>query len=123
MDPIFRRKTQPSLYQIEQMTIREYVMEHKIWSHETFGEGNHTEGLLQHIEKEVKEIRKLPSDLLEWMDIIILAFDGAWREGYTPEQIVSALIEKQNINKQREWPKITDPSQPTEHFRKEEHEQ
>ena len=116
---LIRSKTQPSLYQVKMMTIKEYIQEHQEWSLKTFGEGNHTEGLLKHIEKEVEEVRRFPHNLLEWMDIIILAFDGAGREGYTPEQIASALIEKQNINRGREWPKITDASQPTEHVRKE----
>jgi hypothetical protein len=110
------RKTQPSLYQVEQMTIREYVVEHKAWSEETFGKGEHTEGLLKHITKKVEEVRKCPSDAMEWIDIIILAFDGVLRVGFTAEQVVSALIEKQNINRSRAYPKITDPSQPTEHL-------
>jgi len=104
------------MYQVEQQTIREYVKEHKGWSLAAFGEGKHTEGLLRHIEKECIEVRKVPSDLFEWIDIVILAIDGAWREGYTPEQIASALMEKQNINKAREWPKMV-ADQPTEHIR------
>jgi hypothetical protein len=114
--------TPPVLYQIEHETLRQYIVEHIQWSREVFGEGNHTEGLLKHIEKEIQEVRSedLPVHRCrELVDIIILALDAMWREGFTAEEIVSALIEKQNINKGRKYPKITDPGQPTEHLREE----
>lgn len=110
----------PGLYQVEQETLRQYIVEHMQWSRETFGEGAHTEGLLRHIEKEVQEVRSeelAVHRMRELVDIIILTLDAMWREGFTAEEIVSALIEKQNINKKRKYPKITDPDQPTEHLR------
>ena len=41
--------------------------------------GARTEGILRHIEKEIVEVRKNPSDVEEWCDIAILAFGGALR--------------------------------------------
>lgn len=98
------------------MNLREYLQRHKNWSLSTFGSGRRTEGLCKHITKELHEIRKEPNDLMEWIDVIILAFDGAWRAGYTPTQIINALVQKQAINFQRQWNHASD-SEPTEHVR------
>ena len=38
------------------------------------------------------------------MDVIILAMDGAWRSGNTPEQIIAAIVAKQAKNERRTWP-------------------
>ena len=98
----------------EREMILEYLQRHKSWSLSTFGEGQRTEGLCKHIAKELEEIRQSPNDLMEWVDVIILAFDGAWRAGYSPSQIVIALVEKQAINFERKW-KLTDADEPVEH--------
>lgn len=76
-------------------------------------------GIAAHIRKELDEIAQDPRDLIEWIDVAILAFDGAWRAGYTPDQIVEALVFKQNKNEQRKWPdwRTHDPSKPIEHDR------
>lgn len=126
-----KKTTMPDLYQLEKETMLEYVREHVKWSEETFGKGERTEGLLKHIEKEIQEAREADFYIgiapeagdclkMELVDIIILALDATWRLGFTPEQIISALIEKQNINKAREWPQETRPNQPTEHIRQKE---
>lgn len=74
------------------------------WSAHTFGPGNRTAGVIDHIRKELKEIEESPLDLSEWIDVAILAFDGAWRAGYSPEEIASALVAKQAKNEARTWP-------------------
>lgn len=74
------------------------------WSEKTFGPGSRVAGLIDHIGKELDEIRKAPADLSEWIDVVILALDGAWRSGHTPEQIVAALVAKQAKNEARTWP-------------------
>jgi Protein of unknown function (DUF550) len=74
------------------------------WSEKTFGPGDRTEGIIDHIKKELEEIALEPSDTEEWVDVIILAIDGAWRNGATAEQIVSRLHGKQLKNEQRKWP-------------------
>jgi hypothetical protein len=85
------------------MNISEYITNQKIWSQIAFGKGKRTEGVLHHIEKEIEEVRMEPYSL-EWIDIVILALDGAWRAGYTPEEIEKALIAKQEKNAKRKWP-------------------
>lgn len=72
------------------------------FSERTFGPGERVAGVCDHIRKELREVEAdaaagVPT-LSEWIDVIILAFDGAWRSGATPEQIVSALIAKQTKN-------------------------
>lgn len=74
------------------------------WSIRTFGPGARTAGVIDHIRKELKEIEESPKDLSEWIDVAILAFDGAWRAGYTPEQIAAELVAKQAKNEGRTWP-------------------
>ena len=59
---------------------------------------------MDHIKKEIKEIEENPEDLEEWIDLIILGFDGAWRQGYSAEEIVECLEAKQSKNETREWP-------------------
>lgn len=87
------------------------------WSFDTFGPGRRTEGLLRHIAKELEEIRKDPLDVKEWVDVIILAFDGAWRAGHSPGKLACALVAKQKENAAREWPKPTSEDEPCEHVR------
>ena len=74
------------------------------WSRLTFGPGERTQGVIDHIRKELAEIEKDPTDISEWIDVVILALDGAWRAGHSPEAIVSALIAKQGKNESRQWP-------------------
>ena len=45
-----------------------------------------------------------PADVFEWVDVIILAFDGAWRAGWEPQQIIDAIKAKQARNEKRTWP-------------------
>jgi hypothetical protein len=100
-------------------TIDSYITNHKAWSVAAFGEGDRTAGLLKHIAKELEEVAKEPTDVMEWVDIIILAIDGAWRAtGLDPAEIAAALQQKQAINKARRWPVPVD-GQPTEHIREE----
>lgn len=71
------------------------------WSERTFGPGPRTLGLIDHIRKELVEIEDDPFDLGEWVDVIILAFDGAWRAGWEPQQIIDAIKAKQAKNEAR----------------------
>ena len=91
------------------------------WSHNTFGPGLRTDGNLDHIAKEAEEVRADPADLKEWVDIILLALDGAWRTGAEPQQIIDAIIEKQERNTARTWPdwRTVDRNKAIEHQREE----
>lgn len=81
-----------------------YLEHQREWSKNTFGPGDRTYGVINHIKKELKEIEEQPSDIMEWIDVLILAFDGAWRAGWEPQEILDAIAEKQAINENREWP-------------------
>lgn len=81
-----------------------FLEEQLAFSTRTFGPGPRTASTLGHIRKELAEVEAAPQDVLEWVDIMICAFDGALREGHTPEAIVQGLQNKQAINKKRRWP-------------------
>lgn len=91
------------------------------FSRETFGPDERTSGILDHISKEIEEVRAKPDDLSEWIDLVILALDGAWRMGHTPEEIAAALDAKQTKNESRSWPdwRTTDRDKAIEHVRQE----
>lgn len=81
-----------------------YLARQREWSTHTFGPGTRALGVIDHIRKELLEIERDPADLFEWVDVIILAFDGAWRAGWEPQQILDAIIDKQTTNELRQWP-------------------
>jgi hypothetical protein len=89
------------------------------WSEKTFGPGPRPEGISDHIRKELLEIEAAPDDLEEWIDVAILALDGAWRAGHSPEAIVAALVAKQAKNEGRAWPdwRTAEPGRAIEHVR------
>lgn len=89
------------------------------WSQETFGPGPRTAGVLDHIRKELLEVEAAPHDSEEWIDIAILALDGAWRSGLSPRGIIDALVSKQGKNEGRAWPdwRTADPEKAIEHVR------
>ncbi len=74
------------------------------FSARTFGPGARVDGVTDHIAKELQEVRESGGALAEWVDVIILGLDGAWRSGATPEQIVAAIEAKQTKNEGRKWP-------------------
>lgn len=81
-----------------------HLYRQRAFSRSTFGPGPRTGGVIDHIRKELTEIEDDPADVEEWIDVILLAMDGAWRAGYTPEQIAEALKAKQEKNETRDWP-------------------
>lgn len=76
----------------------------RAFSERTFGPGMRTAGVVDHIRKELIEIEAKPADLEEWVDVILLAFDGAWRCGAEPVDITLAIVGKQMRNELRTWP-------------------
>jgi Protein of unknown function (DUF550) len=89
------------------------------WSGRTFGPGSRAKGVVDHIRKELAEIEANPGDLKEWIDVAILALDGAWRSGASPSEIIAALVAKQAKNEARNWPdwRTADPNKAIEHDR------
>ena len=93
----------------------------RTFSEKNFGPGPRAAGVVDHIRKELVEVEAAPNDLSEWIDVIILAFDGAWREGYSSAEIVAALVTKQTRNEARRWPdwRTAEPGKAIEHIRPE----
>jgi hypothetical protein len=97
----------------------QHLHRQRAFSLKTFGPGNRTKGVIDHITKELKEIEADPSDLYEWVDLVLLALDGAWRAGHPPEAIANAISDKQTRNEARKWPdwRTADPDKAIEHDR------
>lgn len=100
-----------------------HIRRQRSFSERTFGSGVRTKAIIAHIQKELKEIEETPHRLEEWVDVMLLAFDGAWRAGYTPEGIAWMIHEKQTKNEARKWPdwRTAPPDQPIEHVREKHH--
>lgn len=96
-----------------------HIHRQREFSENTFGPGARTAGVIDHIRKELREVENDPTDLNEWIDIVLLALDGAWRSGHSPKQICEAIAKKQIKNEQRQWPdwRTSDPSKAIEHVR------
>ncbi len=87
------------------------------FSHATFGPGPRTEGVLDHIDKEMTEVRLANGSSDEWVDVVILAMDGLTRqlaycgpdgERRDPQQVAriacEMIVGKQTRNEARTWP-------------------
>lgn len=100
-----------------------YLTKQRNWSRETFGPAPRLNGVLDHITKELQEIREAPHDPEEWADLLILAFDGALRAGIYPQEIIDAVHAKFEKNTQRAWPdwKAMPDDVAIEHIRDVEH--
>jgi hypothetical protein len=84
-----------------------HIAHQREWSTLTFGPGFRRDGVIDHIRKELVEIEEAYTEagrLSEWVDVIILAIDGAWRCGADPQAILDAIRDKQAINESRVWP-------------------
>lgn len=104
------------------MNLKEYLYQQRTWSLKTFGPGYSIQRILDHMRKEIAEVESAPSSeqLGEWVDLILLAFDGAWRSGAGVSDICEAIQRKQQINESREWPdwRVADKDKAIEHVRK-----
>jgi hypothetical protein len=97
----------------------EHLERQREWSRATFGPGDRRKGVLDHIRKELVEIEEAGECTDEWFDVVILALDGAWRDGYEPAEIIAAVKAKQAKNERRTWPdwRTADPDRAIEHVR------
>lgn len=92
------------------------------WSLETFGPKERDNGAIDHIRKELTEIETgfTPEQrLAEWIDVISIALDGAWREGFSPADVCCALAENHLSDLRRKWPdwRNVEPGKAIEHVR------
>lgn len=68
-----------------------HLIRQREFSIRTFGPGARTKNVCQHIRKELAEIEAQPRDVMEWVDVIILGFDGALRAGLEPGNLVAEI--------------------------------
>ena len=96
-----------------------HIHRQRKFSIKTFGPGARSKGVIDHIRKELIEIEQAPNDLSEWVDVILLAIDGAHRAGHSPEEIAEGVDGKQTKNEKRNWPdwRTTNPDAAIEHVR------
>ena len=109
----------PFRVDVETFDLVAHLHRQREFSERTFGPGARTAGVLDHISKELDEIEAKPDDVSEWVDVILLALDGAWRAGFSPEQIAQAIAAKQERNESRNWPdwRTAEPGKAIEHVR------
>lgn len=96
-----------------------HIRRQAAFSERTFGPGPRLEGVIDHITRELLEVRDSGGALAEWVDVIILGLDGAWRSGASAEQIAQAIAGKQARNESRTWPdwRSAAPGKAIEHVR------
>lgn len=109
------------------MVLEEHLRRQMAFSRGTFGPGPRTEGVTDHIRKELVEVAEAipgPARAREWVDVVILSLDGLTRElaatypWVDVAGIAARLIEnKQGQNEQRDWPdwRTADPTKAIEH--------
>jgi hypothetical protein len=86
---------------------KHYLDTQREFSARTFGPGSREEGVSDHIRKELLEVAEAGTaeeKLKEWVDVIILGFDGAWRTGAGSQTIIDAIWAKLEKNIARTWP-------------------
>jgi len=113
------------------------------YSRATFGPGARTEGVSDHVRKELKEIASVyeiggdpgvchEQAALEWTDVVILGLDGLWRAisaahpDWTFDRVATEawvrIVAKQGRNELRNWPdwRTAEPGKAIEHVRTDE---
>lgn len=99
-----------------------HLARQRAFSERAFGPGERVEGVSEHIRKELVEVAGSEPGhdrQREWIDVVMLALDGAWRSGMSPEEIIEGLRFKLDINERRTWPdwRTADPNKAIEHHR------
>lgn len=70
----------------------------------TFGPGKRLPGILALLGDGIDDLSAAPSDLMKWANLVLQAFDGAWRQGFEPADIVAAIAVKHALNEKTDWP-------------------
>lgn len=108
-----------------------HLVRQMTFSGETFGPGERTNGVLDHISKEVGEVRTSGGAAEEWVDLVVLSLDGLTRRlryhsGAAVDDLddvasasIELILEKQGRNESRTWPdwRNADPDKAIEHSR------
>ncbi len=138
----------PLFADVEELTdcydLSQHLVRQSAFSAKAFGPGKRTGGILDHISKELAEVRAEaegsdettfnPKELEEWIDLVLLSLDGAWRCAAVPTSdgealhpndvadiVCQALIRKLVKNENRSWPdwRTAEPGKAIEHVRDE----
>lgn len=104
------------------MDLQAYLEDQLAFSLKTYGPGRKTKSIINHIKREFIEIEGDPTSLEEWIDVAMLALDGAMRcagPASTPELVCLFLRAKLEKNKLRQWPdwRTLPDDAPIEHIR------
>lgn len=113
------------------MDLKQHLIRQMAFSHATFGPGTRTDGVIDHIQKELVEVAESGGHPNEWVDVVILALDGmtrsvAFTDGATRQDpdwvadfVCRRLIAKQTQNETRIWPdwRTAAPGKAIEHDR------
>ena len=97
------------------MDLNQHLIRQMVFSRATFGPGERMSGVLDHIEKEINEVRESGGDASEWVDLVILSLDGLTRRLWAvgdykksadeiAEETVNIIRGKQSRNERRDWP-------------------
>jgi hypothetical protein len=97
------------------MNLEQHLIRQMAFSHATFGPGERTAGVCDHIRKELKEVEAAHGDAAEWVDVVILALDGLTRRlayvngtrndpATVAEIACNMIVGKQTRNEARTWP-------------------
>jgi hypothetical protein len=98
------------------MDLKQHLLRQIAFSRATFGPGRRTNGVLDHIAKEIEEVRASDGSPREWVDLVILSLDGLWRSIMWQENSIAAdpdavadvvcqtILHKQSKNEGRVWP-------------------
>jgi Protein of unknown function (DUF550) len=113
------------------MDLKQHLVRQMAWSKATFGPGARTAGVLDHMTKEMVEVRDSNGSSDEWVDLVILALDGLTRQLWSAseyrkpadeiaETAVRCIACKQSRNELRDWPdwRTADPNKAIEHVRR-----
>ena len=113
------------------MDLKQHLIRQMAFSHSTFGPGERTAGVIDHIRKELDEVIAADGDSAEWVDVVILALDGLTRrlafvgggDRADPEMVADSvcrmIVGKQSRNEARVWPdwRTVDQDKAIEHDR------
>lgn len=112
------------------LDLEAHLLRQMAFSHATFGPGTRTEGVIDHIRKELVEVAESGGSSAEWVDVVILALDGLTRQlAYcngqrkNPTEVAelasSMIVGKQTRNEARDWPdwRSAAPGKAIEHVR------
>lgn len=100
------------------MDLRQHLIRQMAFSKATYGPGTRTNGVLDHLSKEIEEVRESSGSADEWVDLVILSLDGLTRQlsfcnegdkrtkpsADIADMACRMIVGKQDRNENRNWP-------------------